>query len=66
MKTRITITAYDDKSFNQLINRPLIELIDATKETGLCLLVYNTGVQAYVEKTKAGYTVRAWKDERDG
>ena len=67
MKTRITITAYDDKSFNQLINRPLVELIDATKEAGSCLLVYNTGIQSYVEKTKAGYKVSTYdREERYG
>lgn len=66
-KIRITITAYDDKSFNQLINRPLVELIDATEETGLCLLVYNTGVQTYIEKTKAGYKVSTYdREERYG
>ena len=63
-KIRITITAYDDKSFDQLIHRPLAELIDATEETGLCLLVYNTGVQTYIEKTKAGYKVSTY-DRRD-
>lgn len=66
-KIRITITAYDNKSFDQLIHRPLDELIDATKETGQCLLVYNTGVQTYVEKTKAGYKVSTYdREERYG
>lgn len=66
-KIRITITAYDDKSFDQLIHRPLVELIDATEETGLCLLVYNTGVQTYIEKTKAGYKVSTYdREERYG
>ena len=59
-KTRITITAYDDKSFKQIINRPLVELIDATTETGLCLLVYNNNIQTYIEKTKAGYKVSTY------
>lgn len=62
-KVRITITAYDEKSFDQIIKRPLQELVDATEETGLCLLVYNTGVQTYVEKTKAGYKVSTYDRE---
>lgn len=63
-KIRITITAYDDKSFNQIINRPLVELIDASKETGHCLLVYNSDISTYVEKTKAGYKISTY-DRRD-
>ena len=63
-KTRITITAYDQRSFDQIIRRPLEELIDATKETGQCLLVYNNDIQTYIEKTKAGYKISTY-DRRD-
>lgn len=63
-KIRITITAYDDKSFNQLIHRPLDELIEATKKSGLCLVVYNTAVQVYIEKTKAGYKISTYDRQR--
>lgn len=63
-KTRITIVAYDKRSFDQIINRPLQELIDATEETGQCLLVYNNDIQTYIEKTKAGYKVSTY-DRRD-
>lgn len=59
-KIRITITAYDQKSFDQIICRPLIELVDASKETGQCLLVYNNNIQTYIEKTKAGYKVSTY------
>lgn len=63
-KTRITITAYDQRSFDQIIRRPLQELIDATEETGQCLLVYNNDIQTYIEKTKAGYKISTY-DRRD-
>jgi len=64
IKTRITITAYDQKSFDQIIRRPLQELIDATEETRHCLLVYNSDISTYVEKTKAGYKISTY-DRRD-
>ena len=63
-KTRITITAYDQRSFDQIIRRPLSELVDAAKETGQCLLVYNNDIQTYIEKTKAGYKISTY-DRRD-
>lgn len=63
-KIRITITAYDQKSFEQIIRRPLLELVDASKETGHCLLVYNSDISTYVEKTKAGYKISTY-DRRD-
>ena len=63
-KIRITITAYDQKSFEQIIRRPLLEIVDASKETGHCLLVYNSDISTYVEKTKAGYKISTY-DRRD-
>lgn len=60
MKIRITITAYDQRSFDQIIRRPLQELVDASKETGQCLLVYNNDIQTYIEKTKAGYKISTY------
>lgn len=60
IKTRITITAYDQKSFDQIIRRPLQELVDATEETGQCLLVYNNDIHTYIEKTKAGYKISTY------
>lgn len=62
-KIRITITAYDDKALETLKYRPLDELIDSTKETGHCFLVYNNGIRAYVEKTKAGYKMSVYSLE---
>jgi hypothetical protein len=63
MKTRITITVYDDKALSTLKHRPLDELIDSTKETGHCFLAYNNGIRAYVEKTKAGYKMSVYSLE---
>lgn len=59
-KTRITITAYDKKGFDQIIRRPLQELVDATKDTGQCFLVYNNNIHTYIEKTKAGYKISTY------
>ena len=60
MKKRITMTIYDDKTFEFLQSRTLDEIIDATKETGQCLMIYQNGIQVYVEKTKAGYKISAY------
>lgn len=60
MKKRITITIYDDETFEFLQSRILKEMISTTKETGQCLMVYSNGVQVYVEKTKAGYKMSAY------
>ena len=59
MKKRITMTIYDDKAFEFLQSRTLNEMISSTQETGLCLMVYQNGIQVYVEKTKAGYKISA-------
>lgn len=60
MKKRITMTIYDNKAFEFLQSRTLDEMISATIETGQCLMVYQNGVQVYVEKTKAGYKISAY------
>lgn len=60
MKKRITMTIYDDSSFEFLQSRTIEEMINATKETGQCLMVYQNGIQVYVEKTKAGYKISAY------
>ena len=60
MKRLITMTIYDDKTFEFLQNRTLEEIISATKETGQCLMVYSNDIQVYVEKTKAGYKISAY------
>lgn len=60
MKKRNTMTIYDDKTFEFLQCRTLDEMIDATKETGQCLMVYQNGIQVYVEKTKADYKISAY------
>ena len=66
-KVRITITAYDQRSFDQIIRRPLQELVDAAKETGQCLLIYNNDIRTYIEETKAGYKVSTYdREERYG
>ena len=60
MKRLVTMTIYDDKTFEFLQNRTLEEIISATKETGQCLMVYSNDIQVYVEKTKAGYKISAY------
>lgn len=64
-KTRITITCYDGSSFEFLQHRPLSEIIESTKETGYCFLVYSNNIQVYAEKTKAGYKMTAYERKRD-
>ncbi len=66
MKKRITMTIYDDKTFEFLQSRTLKEMISTTKETGQCLMVYQNGIQVYVEKTKVGYKISAYdKNSKD-
>ena len=60
MIKRITMTIYDDKTFEFLQSRTLKEMISTTKETGQCLIVYQNDIQVYVEKTKAGYKISAY------
>lgn len=59
-KIRITITLYDSETFEFLQDRPLRELIDSTKETGLCYCVYSNNIGIYTEKTKAGYKISGY------
>ena len=59
-KIRITITAYDQKSFEQIIRRPLQELVDASKETGQCFLIHNNNSHTCIEETKAGYKISTY------
>ena len=56
----MTITIYDDMTFEFLQSRPLKEIISTTKETGHCLMVYSNDIQVYVEQTKAGYKISAF------
>ena len=65
-KCRIIINSWDDRSFNQIINRPLAELIESTKETGECLCVYNNNIQSFIRKTKTGYSITTYdRNNRD-
>ncbi len=64
-RKRITITCYDDEGYDLIIHCPLQKLIETTKETGMCVCRFADDKVAYIEKTKAGYTIRAWKDERN-
>lgn len=63
MKTRITITVYGNKALETIKHKPLDELIDSTKETEHCFLVYSNDIRAYVEKTKAGYKMSVYSLE---
>ena len=59
-KVRIIINSWDDKSFNQIINLPLAELIEAAQETGECLCVYNNNIHSFIRKTKTGYSITTY------
>ena len=63
-RTRITITCYDKEGFELISHCPLNTLIETTKETGMCVCRFEKDRVAYIEKTKAGYTIRAWQDKK--
>ena len=60
---RITITCYDEEGFNLISSYPIGKLIETTKETGMCVCRFNDNRMAYIEKTKAGYIIRAWQEQ---
>ena len=64
-KIRITITCYDEDGYDLISKYPLYKLIETTKETGLCVCRFNDNRMVYIEKTKAGFSIRAWKEERE-
>ena len=51
-KCRIIINSWDDRSFNQIINRPLAELIETTEETGEFYVFITTIFSHLSEKQK--------------
>ena len=61
--TRITITYYDEEGYKLISEYPIGKLIETTKETGMCVCRFTDNRMAYIEKTKAGYAIRAWKDK---
>lgn len=34
-------------------------------ETGLCFCTFSDNRRVYAEKTKAGYTIKAWREEKE-
>ena len=62
---RITITCYDEEGYNLVIYCPLYKLIETTEETGECVCRFEKNRMAYIKKTKVGYAIKAWKDERN-
>lgn len=63
---RITITCYDNDGYDLISKYPIGKLIETTEETGMCVCRFNDNRMAYIEKTKAGYIIRTWKEkERD-
>lgn len=62
---RITITCYDKEGFDLVSHYPLYKFFETAEETGLCVCSFTENRMAYVEKTKAGYVIRAWRDERN-
>ena len=59
---RITITCYDEGGYDLVIHYPLYKLIETTEETGMCVCRFSDDRMAYIEKSKAGYKIRAWKE----
>lgn len=64
-KLRITITCYDEGGFDLISHCSLNTLIEATEETGSCVCRFGKNKMAYIEKTKAGYSIRAWQDKEE-
>lgn len=66
MKTRFTITCYDEKSLKDFIEGIITikDLVQSTEETGQCLLVYSNDTKAYIEKTKAGFKVSMHREAK--
>lgn len=62
-RKRITITCYDKEGLDLMLHAPLYQFVEATEETGLCLCKCSNDRIAYIEKTKAGYVIRAWKEK---
>ena len=62
---RITITCYDEDGYNVAIHYPLYKFIEFTKETGECVCRFEGDKMAYIKETKAGYTLKTWKDKRN-
>lgn len=61
-KKRITITCYDEEGFELATQTPLCHFIETTKETGHCLCRCFEDRMVYIEKTKVGFTIKAWKE----
>lgn len=59
---RITITCYDQESYDFLIHNSLYQFIETTEETGMCVCRCTNNEIVYIEKTQAGYVIRAWKE----
>ena len=62
-KTKITITCYDKGGYDLVTSIPLSHFIETTEETGMCVCRFTDNRMAYIEKTKAGYIIRTWKEE---
>lgn len=52
MKKRITMTICDSKAFEILKSRTIEEIINATKATEQCLMVYPSDILVCIEKNK--------------
>lgn len=62
-RKRITITCYDEEGLDLMLYAPLYQFVEATEETGLCVCRCSNDRIVYIEKTKAGYVIRAWKEK---
>ena len=64
-RKRITITCYDDEGFDLILHVPLQQFVETTKETGFCVCRCTGDRMIYIEETKVGYAIRAWKERRE-
>lgn len=62
-RIRITITCYDKEGLDLISHAPLWQFIEATEETGLCFCRCTEDRAVYIERTNAGYVIRAWKEK---
>lgn len=64
-RTRITITCYDKEGLDLISHAPLWQFIEATEETGMCVCRCTNDRIVYIEKSNAGYVIRAWKEKEN-
>lgn len=66
---RITINTETDEQAEKMVPQILRELIDSAQETGHCVCRFqkvnsNKEFMGFVKKTKAGYSIKTWEDNK--